>query len=271
MDNDRITNKMLKDGSIEYSRESLDCLLSKELIKPYPDRDYDLIKELTQTIITLDDKEVKIDKNKSFENLMINYGKRERARFRIFRSVAAALLVFTLLFTVNMASISAFNIDLFGEIVEFGDDLIRFNFNNTGQKNIELEKSTEDPYGLKAEIDRLGIISMLPTYIPDGYGLKSLETDSIEENSYDYLSLNYSNDEYIINIDITQYNDMISDNIGLPSENGNLERININELDIFILSEDGWYRSIFSKGSVVYGVSTNSDYASLLEILKSFK
>ena len=64
---------------------------------------------------------------------------------------------------------------------------------------------------------------------------------------------------------------MISDNIGLPSENGNLERININELDIFILSEDGWYRSIFSKGSVVYGVSTNSDYASLLEILKSFK
>ena len=271
MDNDRIINEMLKEGSIEYSRESFDGLLNKELIKPYLDRDYDLIKELTQTIIIIDNKEIDIDKNKSFENLMINYRKRGKARPRIFRSAAAALLVFTLLFTVNKVSISAFNIDLFGEIVEFGDDLIRFNFNNTGQKSIELERSTEDPYGLKAEIDRLGIISMLPTYIPDVYELKSLETDGIEENSYDYLSLNYSNDEYIINIDITQYKDMISDNIGLPSENGNLERININGLDIFILSEDGWYRSIFSKGSVVYGVSTNSDYETLLEILKSFK
>lgn len=271
MDKKNIIEELLNDNSEEYSREDLQFILDGELKKTYSDRDYDLINEVTQSLIIMDEKQINIDINSNIENIIKRHREKKRNIPKALRISIAACLIFTILFSVNMVSISAFNINLFSEIVQFGDNLIKFDFSRGKDNIIELKTSKEDPYGLKMETERLGINSMLPTYIPEGFELKNLETDDIENNSYNDLLLHYKQDKYILNIDITEYKERISQNIGFPSANGNLEQRNINGVDVFILSEDGWYRSIFSKGLVVYNVSTNLDYETLIKVLESFE
>lgn len=271
MNNKDILKEILNDSSINYSKEDLELILENELEKSYSERDYDLIHELTDTLIIMENQEIDIDIDNNI-NEIINEHHSKKSRFQKFlRIPVAASLILVALFAVNIISISAFNINLFGEIVEFGEEIVKFDFNGPKSNTIELEISNKDPYGLKGEMKKIGMSAMIPNYIPEGFELENLETDGIEENSYDYLLLNYKNKREILNIDITEFKDQISKNIGIPSDKGNLEEIKINGISIFILSEDGWYKSIFSKDLVVYNVSTNLDYGALIKILESFE
>lgn len=272
MDKKNIIEELLNDSSVERSKEDLQSILENELKKDYHDRDYDLINELTQSLIIMDEKQINIDIDSNIENIIERHRDKKRNIPKALQISIASCLIITIIFSVNMVSISVFNINLFSEIVQLGDNLIKFDFSRGKDNIIELKTSKDDPYGLKMETKRLGINSMLPTYIPESFELKNLETDGIEDNSYNDLLLHYRKDKYILNIDIIEYKERISKNIGFPIANGNLEQININGIDVFILSEDdGWYRSIFSKDLVVYSVSTNKDYETLIKILESFE
>lgn len=270
MNEKNIIEMLLNDNLIDYSKKDLKTILENELKKNYLDRDYDLINEITESLIIIDGKTTEIDVDANIDKII----SRRNQKFSIpkaLRVAIAACIIFIVLFSVNMVSVSAFNIDLFNEVVQFGDNLIKFDFNKTEDPTIELKTSIEDPYGLKAEIRKLGINSMLPSYIPEGFELKAIETDGIEDNRYNDLLLHYRKKKLILNIHITEYLDKIIENIGIPNEDGNLEQININGIDGFILSEDGWYKSIFSKDLVVYSISTNQDYDTLIKILGSFE
>lgn len=270
MNEKNVIEKLLNDNSIEYSKKDLQTILANELKKDYFDRDYDLINELTESLIIIDGKSAEIDVDANIDKIISRRNQKVSIP-KALRIATAACVIFIVLFSVNIVSISAFNIDLFKEVVQFGDNLIKFDFNKTEDPTIELEISMEDPYGLKAEIGKLGINSMLPSYIPEDFELKAMETDGIEDNRYNDLLLHYRKKKLILNIHITEYLDKITENIGIPSENGNLEQINVKGIDIFILSEDGWYKSIFSNGLVVYSVSTNADYETIIKVLGSFE
>jgi hypothetical protein len=207
MSNDNIIEELLNDNSIEYSREDLHLILEEELQKPYSHRDYDLIEELTYSLITMEEKNIDIDVDSKIDSIINEYEKRKRHRHKILRIPTVACIILAIIFSMNIVSISVFNIDLFSEIVEFGEELIKFDFNKQEDEFIELEISDKDPYGLKKETDRLGISSMLPTYIPEGFKLTNLESEKIEESSYTYLLLNYKRKKDILNIDIIEFDE----------------------------------------------------------------
>ncbi len=271
MSNDNIIEKLLNDDFIEYSKEDLYLMLEEELEKSYYDRDYDLIRELTRSLMIIEEKDIDIDIDSKIDSIINEYENRKRHRHKILRIPTVACIIFVIFFSINIVSMSVFNMDLFGEIIEFGEEIVKFDFNKQKDKFIELEISDKDPYGLKKEIDRLGISSMLPTYIPEGFKLINLESEKVEESSYTYLLLNYKKKKDILNFDIIKFDEQISRNLGIPNENGNVQKLNINGIDVFIVSEDNWYKGIFSDGLIVYNVSSTLDYETFIKILESFK
>lgn len=56
MSNDNIIEKLLNDATIEYSKDDLYLMLEEELEKSYYDRDYDLIGELTHSLMIIEEK-----------------------------------------------------------------------------------------------------------------------------------------------------------------------------------------------------------------------
>lgn len=271
MNKNDLIDEILNDNSTEYSKGDLEQMLNNELNKPYSERDYDLINEITQYIIQLDEKDVDVDIEHNINKIIERHSTKKRKYSKFLRIPVTASIIFVILFSANIVSISAFNIDLFNEIVEFGGDIVKFDFNKKETDIIELKTSIDDPYGIKGELEKLGMSSMAPTYIPEGFELENLETDGIDDNDYNNLLLHYKKDKYVLNIDITEYKDSISSNIGVISETGNLQQVRIKDIDVFIVSEDGKYRTIFPEGLVVYGVSTNLDYEDLIKILESFE
>ena len=271
MNKKELINEILNDNSIEYSKEELEHILENELNKPYSERDYDLINEITQYIFFLDDKEVEIDIEGNIIKIINEQSIKKRNYRKFLRIPVAACIIFAILFSANRVSISAFNIDLFSGIIEFGEEIIKFDFNKKEDEKINLKTSIEDPYGIKGELEKLDIKSRVPSYIPEGFELVDLERHSLEDGRYKYLTLLYARDKGHISFDITEYKERIPENLAMPIEDANVERIEIDDIDIFIVTEDELYRSIFAEGLVVYGVSTNLDYDILVQILESFE
>ncbi|MDE7098593.1 MAG: hypothetical protein K2O60_05555, partial [Ruminococcus sp.] len=162
-----ILEKIRSEGFLEeIISEKFEKQLDLELKKSSPD--YDLVDELTKTILETRGKIVKeIDVKPEIQ--AIRQGKIKRIRFPKWAiSLSAACFI---MFCANCISVSAWDMNIVSAVIEFTKGGFSVDFGKNEYEVIELPTSENDPYGLIAECAKYEIYPETPHYLPEGFEL----------------------------------------------------------------------------------------------------
>lgn len=183
----------------------------------------------------------------------------------IFCACSASLLL------LNTISVQAFQINIFDEIVEFGKDIIKFNFSDNEQpKPIKLITSDGDPYGLKNECNKYQLMPLLPSYIPPDYQLYNFKLDEAEGLRKD-ITILFKNEEKTISFDISFYQDDNIPELILPNKSQEIEKLNMNGIDVYLLNQGSYYEAMFRYKNTTYSITSSVNHEEFIKIIKSMK
>ncbi len=254
--------------------DAIDTAIEEEWIKPEADIDDSFLSDCINDWYEVSG-ETKPDFDQHVAEIknQLGIGKiRKFVRVKTIAKVAASfVIIIGIAFTVNFISLKAFKVNLFGDIVEFGEDVIRFNFLNAVPSNgISLVTSEDDPYGLKAECAKHFFYPLLPTKMPDGTVVSKIEyeeSEGIQKN----LAVLFKNKRRHSALNITYYEFDSELNVVVPSESQDLEKLVINGIDVFIVKNEDLYIATFLVEDTLYGFSSNIEYEQFIAVLYSFK
>lgn len=260
-----ILEKIRSEGSFEkINSDELEKQLDLELKKPSPD--YDLVDELTKTILEARGKAVKeIDVKPEIQAIRQKKIKRIRfPKWSVAVSAACAVLIGT-----NIFSVSAWNMNIFSAVIEFTKGGFSVDFGNNEHEVIELPKTEDDPYGIIAECAKYDIYPETPHYLPEGFVL-TLSTHEVNDYSND-INFVYANGKQSITLDFSRYWNDIG-RLGIPSDSYNISEITINDSPAVISEEDNQFTLVYQNNkTVLYIFTQDVDYEECKKIVNSIK
>ena len=243
--------------------------LTNELNKPVSEQDYDLIEDLTQTIAMINGTETLIQ-HKS-ENVLklfkhdISIHKTNNRKKR--RTLTAVCACTAFLILSNVWSYSVLGINAFSAAVKILN----------GSVVIDLRKATEDidvPSNIfadrmKEECINCNINAMLPSYIPSGFELKSIQHDQDEMSRE--VSFRLVSGDTKINMYIMKYSDKDSiPPLQIPSDKSQITQEILQNRTIYKIKEDKQFKVAFLDNDIQYYLSTYGlDYDESQRILES--
>ena len=139
------------------------------------------------------------------------------------------------------------------------------------EKNIELETSPDDPYGIRKICEEMGFSPRTPSYIPEHLILKNVEQRG-EGMKGVVLWYQYRNQYFSINY--TYFEDDASfqnSTFGIPSDEYNIHTETIGGTQVLISWEDQIFHAIFSENHIVYHITSKKiEYDTAYHVLLSF-
>lgn len=263
--------KELLNGDLERDAlNEINQMLEEELSKKPSERNYDKIEELTKVYSELSDEENFIHEasERGIRHLTEQNEKHPRIymtrNLRLWLTAGVAAVV---MLTANIVSVAAFNRNLFSVIVNYTKNGFSIEYPET--EKIELLTSQDDPYGIIAECEKYGIYPETPHYLPEGFALENIEVS--DRDVAKRLTFHYrKNNEYIV----ISYKELYDSNFksNIPSDNFNLEEIQVNGKSAIVSKEDGQFTLIYYDGNMEYIISTNHlDYNECNKIVASIK
>ena len=242
MSNKNIIEKVLSETN-RFQNKSADELremLDNEL-KPSSKIDYSLIDELTTAIIETNGNErltVDVDeKLRQFNSRINNHRRILFPKWAICLSAACVML-----FCANCISVFAWDMNIISVVVELTKGGFSVNFNEQ-PKEIVLSASEDDPYGFKAKLAEYDIEFETPHYIPDGFILTEIETNT-NENYANTVRFIYENGRQNFSFTFTKFFDEIP-KIGVPSDHYNISETTVNGKPAIVSKEDNQYTITF--------------------------
>ncbi|MDE5753477.1 MAG: DUF4367 domain-containing protein [Oscillospiraceae bacterium] len=234
-------NTDLKEQFIQEINRALD----EEVKKPAKKRDYDKIKELTQTYTKLMGVETQLEA--SMQCCFSELKRQERPKRKItrrMRIIFATISVAVMLFIMNIITVSAFNMNVFSFIVHVADDGFSVDSLASGEISseeiIQLPVTLDDPYGMITECAKYGISPETPHYLPEGYVL----TVCHHADMTSYLKLinftftNQNDTRQTISFSFELYEDKENiKNVKFPNVEHHLNEIKINDNPAILAEE----------------------------------
>ncbi|MGN0607263.1 MAG: DUF4367 domain-containing protein [Oscillospiraceae bacterium] len=254
----------------------LENLLNKELKKPAMLINSELVENLTDTLCAKEglditpttDEEI----SKMVQNIINNEGKIVRKKQSNICKIAAC--VATLLIGLNTYTVSAYNENIFSFAIQYMKGGVLVNFNKEQEETkISLSLSSDDPYGIKAQLEEVGLENFeIPYYLPDGFVLNEFEHD--DNNLRNYLCFVFRNGKQLINLTFEEYHNenQVPENIGIPSDEYNISEIEICGHTAVMSREDNQMNVLCAYGKKEFGIFTQDvPYDECDKILNSYK
>ena len=190
--------------------EAFDAIIDEELAKPDDEIDAKLIEDCVNDwyeVSGIEKPAFDIENSIAKINKHLKIEKRKVAFYRtpFVKMVASFVIIFGIAFLANFITLKAFKINLFDNVVEFGKDFIKFDFNRNGSTSeISLVTSENDPFGLKEECKKYSMYPLLPTKMPEGTvvsNIKFEEAPGIQKN----VAIIFSDNVHKISLGISIY------------------------------------------------------------------
>ena len=230
--------------------------LDLELNKPVEERDFDRIEELTEAITTMEGTEqlVQAQAAEAIPKLQQDNHRRKitlrRNRLKVLIPCACAAVVLA----ANIWSVAAFDRNIFSAAVDWFDG--GFTLQMSEPDEIVVPAADEDPYGIIAKCEEYGFAPLTPTYLPEGFELDHITTNTSSKSSYVlfyYRKDNFLKDDALLNIIITHYNEgTVVPPIGISSDGTPPEEEIINGITMYTLKEDDQFSATFIYQNTVY-------------------
>lgn len=262
--------------SDEFEQDALDELnqiIDEEISKTPSKMNISRIEEVTESYIALMRNERELEELKKVGIQKLNKSKTSRKPIHTTRkrkSLIVAIVAAALIAVANTITVRATNQDIVSFIINYAQN----GFSVTpiaGEEDsiVELPTTPEDPYGIKGECARYGLEVEAPTYLPEGFVLWNVEER--EDLTMKYVNFLFQNSKSHLQITFTElYDDNAK--LGIPSNQFNLEEIEINGKRGITSKEDGQYNLIYYDGSLEYFMFTdNLDYAECDKVTQSIQ
>jgi len=135
---------------------------------------------------------------------------------------------------------------------------------------ITLPTTPDDPYGIKGYCAKYGLTVEAPTYIPEGFHLWGVEFD-IGSSVRKDVSFWFTNGKVHLVFGYAEIYDWNARG-GIPSDEFNLEEIEVNGKPAITSKEDGQYNLIYYDGNMEYFITSDSlSYAECNKIVDSIQ
>ena len=267
MNKKEIISKVLSEDNISDLKESdkLEAMIDNELSKPEPD--CELVYELTLNALKskgrkplCNDVDAKLKELKAMQE-------KEKKRFHMPKWLTGLAAACIMLIFTNVISVSAWNMNIFSIVVKFTQGGAKINFGQD-KEEIVLPTSESDPYGIIGKCEEIGITVETPHYIPDGFILTEIGTDT-DNPQRKYICFAYEKENQLISITM---DDFMGDTVGIPSDHHNISEREICGHTAIISKEDNQMISIFRSGNFYVSIGTiNVDYTECDKILDSIQ
>lgn len=254
----------------EQSAEELTKELDAELAKANPD--YDLVDELTATILEARGKSVNVT-DEEVETEIVNIKRKANIKKHTFRCpkwIAGLGAACVMLVVANTVSVAALGKNIFSAAIEFTKGGFSVDFGKQEQDGIELPTSEDDPYGFIAKLAEYDIEFETPHYIPDGFILDDVY-GNINENYANMVSFVFKKGKQSISFDYTLF---WTENgqIGIPSDDYNISETSVNGSPAVVSKEDKQYTITYKKGNIAFLMFTQDvSYEECEKIIDSIK
>lgn len=249
--------------------------LDLELTKPVEERDFDRIEELTEAITTMEGTEqlVQAQAAEAIPKLQLENHRRKitlrRNRLKVLIPCACAAVVLA----ANIWSVAAFDRNIFSAAVDWFDG--GFTLQMSESDAVILPATEEDPYGIMAKCEEYGFTPLTPTYLPEGFVLDHIATNTSSNSSsvrFYFKKDNFLKDDALLIVDITHYNEGAGiPPIGIPSDGTPPEEEIISGIPMITLKEDDQFTATFQYRNTVYLISGyDLDYDECYKLAASF-
>lgn len=240
--------------------------LNEEMNKPAEERDESYIAELEEMIAQTEEELIDASKKRSLDNIMKMLDKYEEPKhIRLYKTLPIAAACLLVILGLNTASMKVFGQNMFSAAYQLTKGGINISTNDSD----EMVMSESDPYGMKAKCAEYGFFPDTPSYIPDGFVLKTISDDRGKYS--DSIIFMYRKDDVVLNFYYTNYktNDT-TPSIGIPTETYNITEEQINGHTTYILKEDSQFTASYVEKGIQYTIFTeNLDYDECQRILES--
>lgn len=266
--NEIISDDKFNDNFTLLSADELTKELDKELAKPAPD--YDLVDELAKAIIearsiSVEEKETDSELETIKEKAAIS-----KRPFRIPKWTAAVAAACVMLIIANTVTVAAWNMNIVSAIITFTQGGFNVDYNNQQKDEIYLPTSSEDPYGIIAELAKYEIETETPHYLPEGFVLTETTHDVNESYCTDIHFL-YNNGNQIISLLYSKYYGERG-SVGIPSDHYNISERDVNGTTAIVSKEDNQYTIMYQKGDTEFIMFTQDvPYDECEKIVDSIK
>lgn len=227
----------------------LNRMLDEELAKPPKKRDYQKIEEISRSCAAImgDEEQEEQLIGQGYEKLISSVQKRPIRVARRFKLLMSAGIAAVVLLAANAISVAAFHQDVFSVIIHYTEN--SFSVETTDKTKVELPTTPDDPYGIKAEAARYGLVVEAPTYLPEGFVLWQVEEH--ESSAAKQIRFLFQKDEVHLAFSYAELYDMNA-KAGIPSDHFNLEEIEVNGKPAITSKEDKQYSLIYYDGTMEY-------------------
>lgn len=248
--------------SADYQMYSeLKEMLEAEIQKPYSERNYDLIDELTAAITSATVPESVYNESRQRglqEQLQATAARSNSRKHAFLRPLYAACACLVILLISNAFAIHVTGSNLLKLTYSIFTDHFEFQYSSLDENSILQQINTsEDPYGIRAECEKYGFSPMVPHYLPDGFELTVSECNPAEKKVS--ANFTYKNANGIISFHCTHYNspDLLDTwKTTIPSDQHNISELEINGILVVISKEDEQYTASFTVGQTLYTIFT---------------
>jgi len=262
-----IISKVLNENSADIVKtaEELEKMLDEELSKPEKEIDFELVHQLSIAVNETTGKETSdIDVNQKlieFKAMQTNQTK----HFHIPKWCTGLIAACLILVCGNAYTVKAWNMNIFSFVVEFTDGGAKIDFDKETEEII-LPTSEDDPYGIIAKCQEVGITIETPHYIPDGFILAGVWAEYTDD--YKYAIFRFENNNSSISFTFDSYSE--NQQLGIPSDEHNISEKIVNGHTAAVSKEDNQMLVVFPTGEYLFTMfAKDVDYGECEKILKS--
>lgn len=240
-------DRLINDNDFELNAaDSIQAEIELEMRKAEKDRDYDRIAELSAYWCELigDTSEYGESDNDGIEDILsmtVNAEKKPKRHTVIRRAFISVACAAVLLLSVNLFTVSAFNMNFLRTIIHYSQGGFSVEFTE------DQPNDKDDKYGIKAECAKYGIYPEIPHYLPEGFELESIEYlpySVFNGVEFRYIKSEEPNEIIIMCFDL--YDDIEKmKNVKIPSDYYNIDEIQINGKTAITSKEDNQYTLLY--------------------------
>ncbi len=232
--------------------------LNQELMKPIEERDFDKIEKWTEAICMINGTEQQIQQ-RAARNIMALQNRNRKhivhtQRKPLLRRLASVCACAAIVLVANIWSVAALDRNIFSATVTWFKG--GFTLQMSEPDEIVVPAADEDPYGITAKCEEYGFTPLTPTYLPEGFELDHITTNTSSKSSsvvFYYRKDNFLKDDTLLNFHFTHYNaDATIPPVGLSSDGTPPQEEIINGITMYTLKEDDQFSATFIYQNTVY-------------------
>lgn len=270
----KVTCDLLKEDDNGEICEALEQMMDDELMKPDDEIDFDFIDKCSQVIYEFHGRKLpKEDKTSEKESFNQERQKNSRVKGIIERVALFEGISFIIAIAGNSISASAFHINLFGNIAEWAQNKVVFNWKKDDTSSSFIKQGTQsaayNPLLEKLKENNIANI-MLPYYHLDDYQISNMKVKCT--NNTNKISFVLGKENEYINYFATEFSN--AEKMGqqtLLGEYTHGEEFDFGGVKFYILIKGSGTRVLFKKQLTEYMLYTSFNVETTKEILKTIK